>query len=314
MTLNKDFKKLVRAHKAKTGKAYAAAYADLMARSGTDAGREVPVGFPPDAIALANRLGISAEGARDLLLAATDPDVGPVLRELHVATPFGVVTRRSPAIGASADPAIASKQAADAARNPTFYAESGAAELTVPEEISRKLLRYGAADGIHPQVFRTRDDDPLDRTFSKQCRACQRWIWLGDSERQATCECGQIYRVAFDLAEVFGGTGTPGQRCLHCGKERRDGSKGWKKVNDWQFRCDNCDSSGARCFEVYCDYESSEHAGMGGMFQVIELTENGEDVTDLVDQGIHFLDLNQLRRYLQARLGGDVEVEVEEIG
>ena len=101
---------------------------------------------------------------------------------------------------------------------------------------------------------------------------------------------------------------------MHCGKERRDGSNKWVKVNDWQFRCGNCDSAGTRCFEVYCDYESSRHAGAGGMFQVIELTEDGEDVTDLVDQGIHFVDLNHLRRYLHQRLGGDVEVDVEEVG
>jgi type I restriction enzyme S subunit len=314
MTLNKDFKKLVRAHKAKTGKSYAGALADLMARSGTDTDPEVPAGFPLDATDLAKRLGISAQGARDLLLAAADPYVGPVLRQLRVDTPFGVVTRKSPVTGAGADPEAARRQAAEAARNPTWYAESGAVEQFVPEEISRKLLRYGAADGIRIQVFRAREDDPLDRTFSKQCRRCRRWIWLGDSERQAACDCGQIYRVAFDLAKVFGGTGTPGLRCLHCGKEQRAGSKGWKKVNDWQFRCDNCDSRGVRYFQVYCDYETPERAGAGGMFQVIELTEDGEDVTDLVDQGILFIDLNHLRRHLQGRLGPEVEVDVEEVG
>jgi hypothetical protein len=86
---------------------------------------------------------------------------------------------------------------------------------------------------------------------------------------------------------------------LHCGKPRGADAEGWERVNDLQFRCDNARSDGPRYVEVSCDYETSERAGASGMFQVVEPTQNGEDVTDLVDQGIHFIALNHLRRHLR---------------
>jgi hypothetical protein len=68
-----------------------------------------------------------------------------------------------------------------------------------------------------------------------------------------------------------------------------------------------------RAFNVVCDYETSARAGAAGTFQVIELQEDGQDVTHLVDQGIHFSDIEELQLYLQTATGGD-DVHVEEIG
>ncbi|WNK51482.1 restriction endonuclease subunit S [Pantoea agglomerans] len=49
-------------------------------------------------------------------------------------------------------------------------------------------------------------------------------------------------------------------------------------------------------FEVQLDYESSEHAGAGGMFQVITVVnEDNEDFIHLVDQGQHYTSLDALR-------------------
>ena len=72
-----------------------------------------------------------------------------------------------------------------------------------------------------------------------------------------------------------------------------------------------------RTFTVYADYETPEHAGAGGMFQIIELTEHdgdGEhDVTKLVDHGIHFRDAKHVESYLQQDVfpGDECTVSVE---
>ena len=66
-----------------------------------------------------------------------------------------------------------------------------------------------------------------------------------------------------------------------------------------------------RFFDVMCDYETSEHAGAGGMFQVISLNEGDLDVTYLVDQGVHFSTVKQLEGHL-AKITGD-EVDLSEV-
>jgi hypothetical protein len=63
---------------------------------------------------------------------------------------------------------------------------------------------------------------------------------------------------------------------------------------------------------VTCDYETAARVGAVGTFQVIALTEDGKDVTDLVDLGIHFHDLDTLKRYLERATGDAFELEVEE--
>jgi predicted nucleic acid-binding protein len=69
------------------------------------------------------------------------------------------------------------------------------------------------------------------------------------------------------------------------------------------------------CFEVHLDYETSTRAGAGGMFQVVSIEDGrGKDRTSLVDQGIHFPDLEALRRYLAKKMGVDYsEVRLREV-
>lgn len=66
-------------------------------------------------------------------------------------------------------------------------------------------------------------------------------------------------------------------------------------------------------FTVIPDFETSEHAGAGGMFQVTDLRdENDADRTELVDQGKHYSTLEELAADIARRLGVPVsQVEVE---
>lgn len=60
------------------------------------------------------------------------------------------------------------------------------------------------------------------------------------------------------------------------------------------------------------DWETSESAGAGGMFQVVSITdERGNDVTKHVDQGRHFSSDQKLREELEAALGTTIEIEEE---
>jgi type I restriction enzyme, S subunit len=61
---------------------------------------------------------------------------------------------------------------------------------------------------------------------------------------------------------------------------------------------------------AHLDYETSEHAGAGGMFQVLSLTdENDQDITELVDQGVHYSSLRELEKELTSTLKEAVTVE-----
>lgn len=66
-------------------------------------------------------------------------------------------------------------------------------------------------------------------------------------------------------------------------------------------------------FEVHLDYETSESAGAGGMFQVISLEdEDGKDFTHLVDQGQHYGSLDELKENIASVLkvdAGQIELE-----
>lgn len=66
-------------------------------------------------------------------------------------------------------------------------------------------------------------------------------------------------------------------------------------------------------FEVHLDYETSERAGAGGMFQVISLEdEDGKDFTHLVDQGQHYVSLDELKEDIASVLkveAGQIELE-----
>lgn len=51
--------------------------------------------------------------------------------------------------------------------------------------------------------------------------------------------------------------------------------------------------------KVYKDYETSEHAGAGGMFQIMSIEDSDEnELTDKVDVGIHFHSDEDLKKYL----------------
>lgn len=69
-------------------------------------------------------------------------------------------------------------------------------------------------------------------------------------------------------------------------------------------------------FEVQLDYETSEHAGAGGMFQVISIEdENGKDFTHLVvDQGKHYASLEELKEDIARGLKVDArQVDLEAV-
>lgn len=57
-------------------------------------------------------------------------------------------------------------------------------------------------------------------------------------------------------------------------------------------------------FQVIKDWETSERAGAGGMFQIESLLDSyGRDMTDKVDVGIHFHDDEHLKEYLSKIFG-----------
>ena len=73
-------------------------------------------------------------------------------------------------------------------------------------------------------------------------------------------------------------------------------------------------------FKIHKDYETSERAGAGGMYQIIELLledeDNNEvDVTDQVDVGIHFSSGNdEIYQYLAETFNiSKEEINIEEV-
>ena len=68
-------------------------------------------------------------------------------------------------------------------------------------------------------------------------------------------------------------------------------------------------------FNVHLDYETSEHAGAVGMFQVISIEDDdGKDYTDLINQGVHYHSLNDLRGDIAVALKVSIEhIELEEV-
>lgn len=68
-------------------------------------------------------------------------------------------------------------------------------------------------------------------------------------------------------------------------------------------------------FEVQLDYETSEHAGASGMFQVISVAgEDGKDFIHLVDQGQHYASLDDLKEDIARSLKVDAQqVDLEAV-
>lgn len=68
-------------------------------------------------------------------------------------------------------------------------------------------------------------------------------------------------------------------------------------------------------FKVGKDFETSESAGAGGMFQIDTLLdENDENITDRIDVGTHFSDNQHLLEYLSEIFNISYEdIEIEEL-
>jgi len=63
---------------------------------------------------------------------------------------------------------------------------------------------------------------------------------------------------------------------------------------------------------VTLDSETSEQAGAGGMFQIESISdEKGNDLSKNVDQGVHYPDLDALKKALKLIFGKNVTFEVE---
>ena len=66
---------------------------------------------------------------------------------------------------------------------------------------------------------------------------------------------------------------------------------------------------------VVVDFERSEHAGAGGMFQIVKVEDarTGDDLTDRVDSGRHFSsdsENKECEEYLKEVFGPDVIVNL----
>ena len=68
-------------------------------------------------------------------------------------------------------------------------------------------------------------------------------------------------------------------------------------------------------FSVHLDYETSEHAGAGGRFQVFSVEdEDGKDFTHLVDQGQHYDSLDDLKEDIASALKVDArQIDMETV-
>lgn len=63
---------------------------------------------------------------------------------------------------------------------------------------------------------------------------------------------------------------------------------------------------------VTLDSETSERAGAGGMFQIGSISdEDGKDLSEKVDQGIHYPDVNALETDLKSIFGEGMTFEIE---
>lgn len=61
---------------------------------------------------------------------------------------------------------------------------------------------------------------------------------------------------------------------------------------------------------AYLDYQTSERAGAGGMFQVISITdEDDNEFTDFVNVGKHYHELSELKEDLEIALNTEIQLE-----
>lgn len=171
---------------------------------------------------------------------SADRPLAKLLEDLGVPSCFAVTVRRVVG-GRSATLEIALAQARALAATPMFAAEAGATEMVISASEMRTLLAAGAANE-RTQIYRAFRDE-RQTTLSDRCRHCRRWVWLGTTERDGNCVCGQGFRVTFQTHQDW--NLSQGLRCMDCGVAfaLADPSKRqspWHRVNDSQVRCASC--------------------------------------------------------------------------
>lgn len=64
--------------------------------------------------------------------------------------------------------------------------------------------------------------------------------------------------------------------------------------------------------EVALDYETSENAGAGGMFQIESVidSETNDDLTGRVDVGVHLNDRAKLEDYIRQKFGSETTFDI----
>lgn len=232
-----------------------------------------------------------------------------LLRELGVTALHPIVVGRSHehiVAGFPVRPPVVSDQQTE------YFAATGPKSIAISRAEHDALLRAGAADGRDLVIVRsTRASSRQSRSI--ECPSCGWWIYCGAEPRESVCRCGQRYRVAFDAVERDVVALPEGRVCGFCEATSAEAHGDWHELNTWQRLCPNCwrgrTRRAVREFVADCDYETSERAGAGGMFQVSVLEEHGRDVTRLVDQGVHFHGVEDLSTYLEAVTGASVSVE-----
>jgi len=67
-------------------------------------------------------------------------------------------------------------------------------------------------------------------------------------------------------------------------------------------------------YTIICDYETSERAGAGDMFQVAQLIDDsGVDCTHLIDVGRHYRSFEEVKRTIAKKTSVQVDdIELEE--
>lgn len=210
-------KALIRSRRQQTGESYQAALRHIRAQE---------PGTPPE-----------TEGL---------PRIDELLRDLNVPSTFRVVVGKIPAVGVSADEAVAAELARRRVETPVYVASTGSVQRSISLDQLKALVANGAVDSRHKQMLRTMVGEggaPLD--FSHRCDRCGRWINNGDREREGVCFCGHPYRVAFDLHPRHRWSLRQATRCMECGKqfgyrEWVGPRQPWHPFNDGQIRCHVC--------------------------------------------------------------------------
>lgn len=224
MTKKNRVKVLARERAASTGEKYNVARREILSQQA-----DAPP--PPAPVPPAEPGATSGPRALDVLLAA-----------LEVASPFPVEVGATQAWGRSADPEVARRQIEAMVASPTSFAHTGHIEMVISRAEMATLLAAGAG-GDRVQFLRSFHNDS-GTTFSRQCKRCSRWIFMGREERETACVCGEVYRVTFDLAPEDWSL-RQGKCCVDCGTQFKltpvdDGRNPWKPINAWQVSCALC--------------------------------------------------------------------------